>query len=442
MTFKEWKAYWKKINWTRKWFAVFILLRPIVDNFYKLKEVSTFLSPIYIMGVLTPVLAISAMLSMRDKKVNSAGDELFRFWGLIILLNCFVLLISFYSLDNLGNCIKYVTPPLIFFYLRKAVRDKEDLHFILQTFLYSCIFPFGMMFYEVIFGAITPEYASEGRGGGARIRGEYADSMNYAIFLVGSFLVVAYFFLEGLYKKAKKPHVPVSRLVIWVLVCFVAAISLRHVSTWAVFLTLIGLLLYFNSKNLKGLVTVAFILAITLPFFAQTIYEKQIYPLIAKEFNVINGDQDVQYAFNGRVSRWERYFEIWGRMPEISHYLGVSFSGFRQAPVMVGGGMHNDYIRNLFLSGIVGVLCYVLFFFFVLWRRKFLQPPEKFLVLGGVAIVMLYSVSTLPTIYPGLFCLVYPIYCFALLPAKQAYTAKVTKRRQRSIQRQETLAVE
>ncbi len=434
MTFAQWKAYWNKCNWTRKWFAVFILLRPIVDNFYKLKEVSSFLSPIYIMGVLTPVLAIAAMVSIRHKKINTAGDELFRFWGLLILINCVVLLISWYSLDNLGNCIKYITPPLVFFYLRKAVRDKEDLHFILQTFLYSCIFPFGMMFFEVLVHPITPEYASAGRGGGARIRGEYADSMNYASFLVGSFLVVAYFFLEGLYTKAKKPHVDVKRLGVWVIVCFVAAISLRHVSTWAVFLTLIICLLYFNSKNLKGLVAVIFILSLTLPFFAQSIYQTQIYPLIAKEFNVINGDQDVQYAFNGRVSRWERYFEIWDKMPVISHYLGVSFSGFRQAPVMVGGGMHNDYIRNLFLSGIIGVGSYVLFFFFVLWRRKFLRMPEKFLVIGSVAIIMLYSVSTLPTIYPGLFFLVYPIYCFALLPAKQSYGVKISKPRSHFVQ--------
>ncbi len=441
MSYKQWKAYWKKIDWTRKWFAVFILLRPIVDNFYKLKEISSFLSPIYIMGVLTPILCISAMVSMRNKKENGTGDELFRFFGIIILLNCLMLLISFYSFDTLGNCIKYVTPPLVFFYLRKAVRDKEDLHFILQTFLYSCIFPFGMMFYEVIFGAITPEYASVGRGGGARIRGEYADSMNYASFLVGSFLVVAYFFLEGLHKKSKMPHVNITRLVIWVFVSFVMAISLRHVSTWAVFLTLIILLLYFNSKNLKGLVVVIFVLSLTLPFFARSIYQTQIYPLIAKEFNVINGDQDVQYAFNGRVSRWERYFEIWNRMPGIAQYLGVSFSGFRQAPVMVGGGMHNDYIRLLFLSGIVGVVLYIFFFFFVFWRRKFLQPPEKFLVMGAVAIVMLYSVSTLPTIYPGIYFIAYPIYSFALLPVKQAYAAKVVKQKSR-VTRPETLAIE
>jgi O-antigen ligase len=430
MTFAEWKAYWKKIDWTRKWFAVFILLRPIVDNFYKIKEYSSFLSPIYIMGVLTPLLAVSAMLSMKNKNSGSPADELFRFWGILILINCLVILASFYSLDTMGNCIKYLTPPVVFFYLRKAVRNKEDLHFILTTFLYSCIFPFSMMFFEVLVHPITPEYASAGRGGGVRIRGEYADSMNYATFLVGSFLCMGYFFLENIYNKErrKRSKNAVMKLSIWFLVCLVAAISLRHVSTWAVFLTLITLLLFFNSQNLKGIVFGLFIAAIILPFFARTIYETQIYPLIAKEFNVINGDQDVQYAFNGRVSRWERYFEVWGRMPELSHYLGVSFSGFRQAPVMVGGGMHNDYIRNLFLTGIVGVVLYFLFFLFVLYRRKFMKIPEQFLVMGSVAIVLLYSVSTLPTIYPGLFCLVYPIYAFALLPAKQAYGIKVKRR--------------
>ncbi len=431
MTFTEWKAYWKKSDWTRKWFAVIVLLRPLADNFYKLKEISTLLSPIYIMGVLTPVLAIAAIFSMRNKTNSNPGDELFKIWGIIILLNCFVLLISFYSLDNLGNCIKYLTPPIIFFYLRKAVRDKEDLHFILQTFLYSCIFPFGMMFFEVLVHPLTPEFASAGRGGGARIRGEYADSMNYASFLVGSFLVVGYFFLEGIYSKTKKKKLTSSQMMMWVGVCLVAAVSLRHVSTWAVFLTLIILLLFFNSKNLKGIVVLIFVAAFLLPFFADTIYKNQIYPLIAKEFNVINGDQDVQYAFNGRVSRWERYFEIWERMPAISHYLGVSFSGFKQTPVMVGGGMHNDYIRNLFLTGFIGTGCYVFFFFFVLWRRKFLRGPEQFLVIGAVAIVMLYSVSTLPTIYPGIFFLTYPIYCFALLPAKQSYAIPVDPRQRR-----------
>ena len=139
---------------------------------------------------------------------------------------------------------------------------------------------------------------------------------------------------------------------------------------------------------------------------------------------MINGDQDIQYAFNGRVSRWEKYFEIWNRMPAITHYLGVSFSGYKQAPIMISGGMHNDYIRILFLTGIIGVTIYILFFLLILYRVKFLRIPDKFLVIGAVGIVMLYSMSTLPTIYPGIYYLVYAIYSFALLPAKQIYEVR------------------
>ncbi len=432
MSYTQWKAYWKKMDWTRKWFAIFILLRPIVDNFYQIKEFSSFLSPIYIMGVLAPILAISAMSTIKTKNMANPADEFFKFWGILILLNCIVILVSFYTLDTFGNCIKYLTPPLIFLYLRKAVRNKEDIHFILQTFLYSCIFPFAMMFFEIIVHPFTPEFASEGRGGGARIRGEYADSMNYASFLIGAFLIQGYFFLEGIYSKSRerKKRNTTMKLMMWFVICLVGAISLRHVSTWVVFLTLITLLMFYNAQNLKGMVFGIFIAAIILPFFARTIYETQIYPLIAKEFNVINGDQDVQYAFNGRVSRWERYFEIWGRMPAITHYLGVSFSGFKQAPIMISGGMHNDYIRILFLTGIVGVAIYILFFVLILYRVKFLRIPDKFLVIGAVGIVMLYSMSTLPTIYPGIYYLVYAIYSFALLPAKKIYEVKSKPRLQ------------
>ena len=428
MTYKQWKAYWKKAPWTTKWFAIFILLRPIVDNFYQLKEISIFLSPIYILGVLTPVLAVYAGSAMKKKNPGSPADDLMRFWLFLIGVNCIVLLLGHFTFDNLGDCIKYVTPPLIFFYLRKAINNREDLHFMLLTFLYSCIFPFLMMYFEILVHPITPEYASAGRGGGARIRGEYADSMNYAIFLVGSFMVYSYFFLNDVYSKAKEKTTSVTRLAIWFVICLVGIISLRHVSTWGVFLSLIVVLLYFNSQNLKGMVFVIFIAAIILPFFADQIYQDQIRPLIEKEFSVISGDKDVSYAFDGRMSRWQKYFEIWDKYPYLSHVVGVGFSGGDEAVVMIGGGMHNDYIRILFLTGFLGVGAYVLFFLFLLWRRKFMRVPERFLLIGSVAIFMLYSISAVPTLYGGIFSLCFPVFCFAVLPVKKAYNIKSEKR--------------
>lgn len=430
MKFKDWKAYWKKSPWTTKWFALFIFLRPIVDNFYELKEVSVFLSPIYILGVLTPVFAVYFGGKLKMKNPKGPADNLMRFWLFLIVVNCAIILFGNFSIDNFGDCIKYVTPPLIFFYLRKAINTREDLHFLLTTFLYSCIFPFFMMYFEILVHPISPEYASAGRGGGARIRGEYADSMNYALFLVGSFMVYSYFFLNEVHNKVKDKvrQTSTAKLMACFVICLVGIISLRHVSTWGVFLSLIAILMYFNAQNIKGLFFVVFIAAIIIPFFADTIYEKEVRPLIEKEFSVINGDKDVSYAFDGRMSRWQKYFEIWDRLPYMSHVIGVGFSDANEAIVMIGGGMHNDYIRILFLTGFIGVGSYVFFFFFLLWRRKFLLPPEKFLLIGSVAIFMLYSISAVPTLYGGIFSLTFPVFCFAVLPRQRAYNIKPVKR--------------
>lgn len=434
MSYRAWKAYWKKSHWTTKWFALFILLRPIADNFYQLKEVSVFLSPIYIIGVLTPLLAVMATSTIKKKQQSSPSDELMKFWLAMIIINCLLLLLKQFSVDNFGDCIKYISPPIVFFYLRKVISNKEDLHFFLLTFLYSCIFPFLMMYFEILIHPITPEFASDGRGGGVRIRGTYADSMNYAIFLVGSFMIYGYFFLHDTYSKAKVKQTSVYKIAALFVICLVGIISLRHVSTWAVFLGMIVVLMYYNSQNLKGLALVLFIGAIVVPFFADTIYQKQIRPLIEKEFSVISGDKDVSYAFDGRMSRWQRYFEIWDKQPSVSHYIGVGFSGAEEAFIMVSGGMHNDYIRILFLTGWIGVIVYVLFFLFLLWRRKFLNIPERFLLISSVLIFMMYSISTVPTLYGDIYSMTFPVFCFAVLPVAKAYSLKPRRLQQPFIQ--------
>jgi len=344
-----------------------------------------------------------------------------RVWGVSIAINCVALLVYQFSIDNFGDSIKYFTPILMFFYLRRFIQNKEDLHFILQTFVYSCIFPFGMLAFEVFVHPIDPHHVSEGRGGGTRLRGSYGDSMSYAVYFVGLLLIYSYFYLDKMFTPVKKERPPSWKMVAVFFMCLGGIISIRHVSTWSVFLAIIVMLMYFNAKNMRGAAIFIFLGLIIGPFFAQSIYQSQIYPLIAKEFNVINGDTDIQYGMDGRISRWQRYFEIWDKMPSFSHIFGVSFSQFKEASIMIGGGMHNDFIRLLFLTGWFGLAIYVIFLFLVVMRKKYFRPQERYLIMSAFAATFLYSISTLPSLYLAFMNYTFPIFCFALLPRKKAY---------------------
>ncbi|MFM7217295.1 MAG: hypothetical protein ACKO1U_04685, partial [Bacteroidota bacterium] len=341
MSFKAWIAYWKTLDWTRKWFVAFLLFRPVFDSLYFIKDFASVLSPVYIVGVLTPVLAIASMSSGKMKRPPfNTADNLISIWGVILLLNSLYLLSGKFSLNDLGDNIKYLTPPLLYLYLRRFIRHREDLRFLMTTFLISCIVPFGMLAFELLVHPLTPEYVSEGRGGGSRLRGNFADSVSYGIYFIGAFITMGYFFLEKVYanQKLKKPN---GKMLLVFLLCLVGIASLRHVSTWTVFLTCILWLMFYNAQNLRGFSVVIILGLIVLPIFAQPIYNEYISPLLQKEINVIEGNSDIQYGFNGRVSRWERYFEVWGEMSPVAQFLGVTFSDFKDAPIMIGGGMHS-----------------------------------------------------------------------------------------------------
>lgn len=415
MTFKEWWKWLKALHATKKWYLILIIIRPVLDNFYELKEISALASPLYIVGVLTPVAIFSSFTSKKfPKKTPSSMDVPWAVFSFFLVFNCFI----FYAIDlsvvALGDLIKYSTPVLLYYYSRRFVQTTQDLHGILMAFMISSIFPFGMMIYEA-FNPIAVQYIGEGRGGGARIRGGYGDIMNYAVYIVGLFLVTGYFFLKNVYGKFRLVVKPVHMVIVLGFVIY-GLTQIKHVSTWTVALALIVLLMMHNMRNLKGIFFVMIVLGSILPFFAEDLYKAQIEPLIAKEIKVAEGESDESAAFNGRMSRWERYFEIWEQMPAINHFIGVATSNFDETVIMIGAGMHSDYVRLLFLTGFIGLTFYILFLIFTGMNYFRLKIPEKFLLIGALASLMLWSVSTIPLLYAPFLYITFPIFSYSMLP--------------------------
>ena len=89
--YQLWKNWYRQLHWTRKWFPIFVLIRPLVDNFFWLKEISPLLSPLTIVGVLTPLLCLVSFNNPRmPGKIRNSVDSLMSSYGAVVLINCFV----------------------------------------------------------------------------------------------------------------------------------------------------------------------------------------------------------------------------------------------------------------------------------------------------------------------------------------------------------------
>jgi hypothetical protein len=424
MTFREWRIWFKELPWTVKWFVILVLFRPIIDNFYWVKDINPLFSPLNIVGVLTPVLIIWSLSSksIPSRKISTV-DTFLMFYGFLVILNSFVLDVTYGKIELIGNTIKFIIPPFLFIYLRRAIRSERDLNGILTSFLYSGIYILGMLGYETFVNPLQESFVTEGRGGGARLIGEYNDMMNYAIYIVGTLLISGYFFLRNIYRKTNSKN-PTLKFYSFLALVFFGLVGIKHVSTWSVCLAIFALIILFNLKNFKGFLIIFFMLAIFGAFFGDIIYKDQIEPLINKEMNVVEGDAETGVALNGRVGRWERYFDIWfSEMTWVDRMFGVGISGHKSAVAMVSAGMHSDFVRNLFLAGILGITFYLLFLFQIFLQFTRFKIPEKFLILGALAAIVLHSVSTLPLMYSSYMYLLLSIFSYACLPLRNAYSS-------------------
>ena len=252
-----------------------------------------------------------------------------KIFAFLLIGNCLVFYALKLNVVAFGDIIKYTVPILLYFYARMFVQSKTDLDGIIFTCLLSCIFPFGMLIYESIFNPIAIEYIGAGRGGGSRIRGAYADIMTYAIYIELFFISICYYYLSNLYNKSKL-KLTANHFVIALIFVFYGLTRIKHVSTWTVTLVVFALLMLHNLRNVKGFVFVILLLSVIGGFFAQAIYDSQLKPLIAKELLVVDGTTDSHRALNGRVTRWEKYFDIWEQMPMINHFIGVTSSNYNE----------------------------------------------------------------------------------------------------------------
>ncbi|MFT7553461.1 MAG: hypothetical protein ACI9BV_003796 [Rhodothermales bacterium] len=390
MTLREWARWIRHVPPSLGWFLAVLLLKPVVDAFWFLKDTGL-LAPGQFLGVATTMLALIFLLlrpSLRDLVVH---EQAFLGFGLLLVANTVIAFMMPPSVGGLGEMVRILQPVLIYFYLRRYVTNPTDFWGVVVTFLVSSIVPYSLIAYETVFGPIQVVELAASRGGGNRLTGPYADLFNYAGYIVGDFLAFGALYLRKLRLGGR-----VSWLSVFLVVSITlfGVINLRHQATWGVFGVVMCLTMLSLARTQAATVVGSLVLLAVIA--AGPIWDNVVSPLYAKEINAASGQAETYRILNGRVVRWERYFTEWGEMSAVQLALGVGSSSSSVKRVMMSGGMHSDYVRLLFSTGIVGLALYLAFYAGLLIRARFLVPEYRFLAYAAAASMLLYSISSNP----------------------------------------------
>ncbi len=405
MKFKYWKLWLRSKPWRLQWFIYILLLRPFAETLYFLKETSPLLSPLYWIGVATPFFALIAISRYRHQRTEI--DKIFGVLALLILASAFMVLPGAYSIvDFFELFLKLTYIVYIYYFLRIFVQSRTDFIGILTTILYASIFPLFNLFYEVISG---------GGGSNVRLSGLFADVINYASYLLFSVIIIIYFYFQRRRSPMMLQFKPAFILLYFGIV-FMGMWEIKHMASIAVFFMVIGLFLRHDMKRrviqimLYSVITLVVAIA-----YGEAFYDEVINPRVEKEVEVIQGEREQSQAFHGRMWRWEWLWGNYKRSSFFAKMVGYPWDmGF--ARHMVGINVHNDFLRMLFFVGVVGFIYYMVFLIRTIRRIRYLNKADKFVSIALFLSLILYSITTIPTIYVGFMNVYVTLFAYLALP--------------------------
>jgi hypothetical protein len=277
---------------------------------------------------------------------------------------------------------------------------------ILTTMFYASIFPLFNLIYDVFFG---------GGGDAARVHGMFPDVINYASYLLFSVIIIIYFYFQ----RRKSPmmmNIKPVFIIIYLGIVLIGMWKIKHMASIAVFFVIVGLFLRHDMKRrVIQIMLYSIIVIVTILVYGDDFYEEVINPRVEKEVEVIEGQREQTQAFHGRMWRWQWLWGEWERSSFFAKMVGYPWGmGFSRH--MVGINVHNDFLRMLFFTGIIGFITWLVFLSRIIRRIKYLNKADKFISLALLASLFLYSVTTLPTIYVGLMNTYVTLFAYLALP--------------------------
>jgi hypothetical protein len=261
----------------------------------------------------------------------------------------------------------------------------------MTTFLLSCIYPV----LSILGGLNHIEYFTSGR-----YEGSYPDVFNHAFYIaIGTILILYHYILNRIYSKTLK--INNVTLISFLVISILGLWFIKHMATIALFLCILIVFFYYSFRRQFGAVFLLLFLSIIFIYYTgDQFFNEVIDPRIETELQVIEGSRDVEQGMHGRISRWTWLTGEFNQAPVFAKLFGYPFT-FRYSNHLIGITPHNDYLRILFFTGFAGLSLYLLILTNMFSRVRKFKISDRFILYSIFLATCLYSITTVPTFYPG-----------------------------------------
>lgn len=330
---------------TKKGILASLVLRPLVDCFWQAHHYLMGVKPTEINGIFFPLLVLFKIMISQDKKIIRSPFSLalvFYFFYQLVPIS----IISsetgvLRALDYLFRTIHIVVGFVLF---QEFFHERKDFKYLLLAIIIAGLIPLGMSFYQNILGGVIR--TEETIAGLIRNIGFYHDAYTlryYTLQTLAALILYGAYFLHSGMIWFRALLITMGLFCIYTIYRIYSKAGYLILAQWAT--------VWFVARKKIFIVLLLLVAGSMTVSLGRFTWIEEIQVIYSKEVGALEGEEQVERMFQGRVGAWLASLEYWKTQPLHKKLFGLGYSSI---------GAHNDFLRALFGTGIIGLLLYVI----------------------------------------------------------------------------------
>lgn len=336
-------------------FLLALLLHPSFDNLNALmaKKKIFIISPFGIISLLLAFVSLTYLIAVKKKPII-AKLPLFKPFLLFLLIALSSVLFSNYTIYSLREFAELCTIFLVYLLAANILNKPKDLKRLVNIIIISSFVPITFALYQVISKTGTIEW------GIMRVKGTMSHYNGLAFYL----LIVLPFIFEKFAMRWQKGKTSTIAGLCWLIMFLTTVFVIIKTYTRSAWLGMAAEFLALFVLGRKKLLLTFCLIFLFIPLFVLDVILR-IEEVFVGAGNVY-GVGPTSSSLMWRIRTWSKLLNLFFKKPFLGYGIGTSFflskSAFNETFMP-----HNDYLRVLLEMGLIGLACFLILWFSLLF---------------------------------------------------------------------------